>query len=64
MKRISWTNILSMKYYYDINNLKNTFYAENKIFNIPYSFSITKDKINKKILSKINFAALLISERL
>ena len=46
--------ILSMKYYYDIDNLKNTFYAENKIFNIPYSYSITNDSISKQISSEIN----------
>jgi hypothetical protein len=50
--------ILSMKYYYDINNLKNTLYSKNKIFNIPYSYTITNDKINKKISSEINLDIL------
>ena len=50
--------ILSMNYYYNNNNLKNTFYAENKIFNIPYSYSITKDSINKQISSEINLDIL------
>ena len=48
-----------MKYYYDINNLKNTLYSKNKIFNIPYSYTITKDKINKKISSEINLDILI-----
>ena len=47
-----------MKYYYDHKLLKNTLEANNEIFNIPYSFTLQSDVINKKIYSKINLNLL------
>ena len=44
--------ILNVNYYYDPKELKNIFYSENEIFNIPYSLMSYKDK--KKIFSKVN----------
>ena len=46
--------IVDMKYYYEPNDLQNIVYSENEIFNIPYSYKLVNDKINKKIFSKIN----------
>ena len=43
-----------MKYYYDAKELKNIIKSENEIFNIPYSFRLYRDKIKKKLISKIN----------
>ena len=41
--------IFKMKYYFDSKELKNIFYSENEIFNIPFSiesfFSEDKRKI-------------------
>jgi hypothetical protein len=47
--------IINMKYYYDFKELKNVVNSENEIFNIPYSFKISKDRLSNKIFSKINF---------
>ena len=47
--------IINMRYYYDSNELKNFIYAENEIFNIPYSIKIHDNKQEKKIVSKLNF---------
>ena len=46
--------IINMRYYYDSNELKNFIYAENEIFNIPYSIKIHDNKQEKKIVSKLN----------
>ncbi len=45
--------IKNMKYYYDSKELKNLVSTENEIFNIPYTLTSNKDQ--KKILSKIKF---------
>ena len=50
--------IKKMKYYYDPKELRNIVSSTNKIFNIPYSFRIHKNKIGNKIFSKINFKFL------
>jgi len=47
-------NIFNSKYYYDPNELKNIFYSENEIFNVPYSLEIFTDENDKTIYSKIN----------
>ncbi|WP_145597090.1 hypothetical protein [Candidatus Pelagibacter sp. FZCC0015] len=46
--------IFKMKYYFDSKELKNIFYSENEIFNIPFSVESFFSEDNKKILSKIN----------
>ncbi len=46
--------ILKMKYYYDFKNLKNISVSKNEIFNIPYSLKLYDNKIENKILSKLN----------
>ena len=46
--------IKNMKYYYDFNNFKNILYSNNEVFNIPYSYEIVNNKIEKKIFTKIN----------
>ena len=49
------TKIFKMKYYYESKKLKNIFYSENEIFNIPFSVESYFSGDNKKNLSKINF---------
>ena len=51
-------NIKNAKYYFDPNEIKNMLYANNEIFNLPYSIKIFDDKIEKKINSKINLESL------
>ena len=46
--------ILKMKYFYEPKELKNLFYLENEIFNIPFSMESFFNKDKSKILSKIN----------
>ncbi len=48
------TKILKMKYYFDLKELKNIFYSENEIFNIPFSVESYFSEDNKKNLSTIN----------
>ena len=47
--------IINMRYYYDSNELKNFIYAENEVFNMPYSIKIHDNKQEKKLVSKLNF---------
>ena len=47
--------ILKMKYYYEPKELKNIFYSDNEIFNIPYSMKSFLNEDKSKIFSKINF---------
>ena len=44
-----------LKYYYDLKDNKNTFVANNEIFNIPYTVELKNHKDKKKILTKVNF---------
>jgi hypothetical protein len=44
-----------LKYYYDLKDDKNTFVANNEIFNIPYTVELKNHKDEKKILTKVNF---------
>ena len=44
-----------LKYYYDLKDNKNTFVANNEIFNIPYTVELKNHNDEKKILTKINF---------
>ena len=46
--------IFKMKYYFDSKKLKNIFYSENEIFNIPFSLETYFSDDNKKNLSTIN----------
>jgi len=46
--------IFKMKYYLDSKELKNIFYSENEIFNIPFSVESFFSEDNKKNLSTIN----------
>ncbi len=46
--------IFKMKYYFDSKELKNIFYSENEIFNIPFSVESFFSEDNKKNLSTIN----------
>jgi len=46
--------IFKMKYYFDSKKLKNIFYSENEIFNIPFSVESFFSEDNKKNLSTIN----------
>ena len=48
------TKIFKMKYYFDPKELKNIFYSENEIFNIPFSVETFFSEDNKKNLSIIN----------
>ena len=51
-------NISNLKYYFDPKEIKNMFYSNNKIFNLPYSIEIFNDKIKKTIFSRINIDSL------
>lgn len=46
--------VKNLNYYYDIKDSKNILEAENEIFNLPYTFEISKKKNEKKIFSKLN----------
>ena len=46
--------ILKMKYYYEAKELKNIFYLDNEIFNIPFSIESFYNNDKSKIFSKIN----------
>ncbi len=46
--------IFKMKYYFDSKEMKNIFYSENEIFNIPFSMESFFSEDNKKNVSKIN----------
>ncbi len=48
------SKIFKMKYYYEPKELKNIFYAENEIFNIPFSIKSFFGKDKNKIFSSIN----------
>ncbi len=48
------TKIFKMKYYFDSKELKNIFYSENEIFNIPFSVESFFSEDKKKNLSTIN----------
>jgi len=48
------TKIFKMKYYFDSKELKNIFYSENEIFNIPFSVESFFSEDNKKNLSTTN----------
>jgi len=50
--------ILRLKYYYEINELKNIFYAENEIFNIPFSIESFYGKDKYHFLSNIDFNSM------
>ena len=52
--------ILKMKYYYEEKELKNIFYSDNEIFNIPYSIESFFGKNKKKIFSQISFNLMKI----
>ncbi len=47
--------IFKMKYYFDTKELKNIFYSENEIFNIPFSVKSFFSEDKNKNLSTINF---------
>jgi len=47
-------NIFNMKYYFDSKELKNIFYSENEIFNIPFSVESFFSEDKRKNLSTIN----------
>ncbi len=47
--------ILKMKYYYEPKELKNIFYSDNEIFNIPYSMKSFLNEDKSKIFSQLNF---------
>ena len=51
-------NILKASYFHDPKELKNIFYSENEIFNLPYSLEIFNDKNEKKLHSKLNIDLL------
>ena len=46
--------ILKMKYYYDAKELKNIFYSDSEIFNIPFSMEAYFNEDKSKIYSYIN----------
>ena len=50
--------IINMEYYYEPNELKNIFYAENEIFNTPYEIELFNNRKEKKYYSKLNLGFL------
>ena len=58
--------ILNMKYYYNTKELRNIFFSENEIFNIPYSIEMFKNQKENKIFSKvkINFLKLQLENEI
>ncbi|MDC3167015.1 hypothetical protein OA950_01990 [Candidatus Pelagibacter sp.] len=46
--------INNLKYYYDSNELKNVLYAENEIFNTPFSLKVIDHKDEKKLYTKLD----------
>ncbi|WP_440635340.1 AsmA family protein [Candidatus Pelagibacter sp. HIMB1746] len=51
-------NIKNAEYFFDPKEIKNMLYANNEIFNLPYSIKVFDDKIDKTIHSKINIESL------
>ncbi len=47
--------IIKIKYYFEEKELKNIFYSENEIFNIPFYMETFFNEDKSKIFSKINF---------
>ena len=54
--------IKNLKYYYDQNELNNVLFAENEIFNTPFSLEIINHEDEKKLYTKfdLDFAKLQI----
>ena len=52
--------ILKMKYFYNVQELKNIFYSENEIFNIPFTLESFFNKNKNKFFSKINLNLMKI----
>ena len=50
--------INNLKYYYDTQNLVNSLKADSEIFNIPYTFELRNNVIEKKLYTKINLSLL------
>jgi len=48
------SKIFKIKYYYEPKELKNIFYSENEIFNIPFSMESFFSKDKNKFFSQIN----------
>ena len=46
--------IIKMKYYYEPKELKNIFYSENEVFNIPFSMETFFNENKSKIFSQID----------
>jgi len=53
--------IFKMKYYFDTKELKNIFYSENEIFNIPFSVESFFSEDNRKNLSTINIKLIKLN---
>ena len=60
------TKIFKMKYYFDSKELKNIFYSENEIFNIPFSLKsfFSEDKNNFFSQINLNLIKLKIENKL
>ncbi len=50
--------ILKLKYYFEIKKLKNIFYSENEIFNIPFSIESFFGEYKNSFFSNINFSSI------
>ena len=50
--------ILKMKYYYNSKELKNIFYSDNEIFNIPFSMESFFNEDKSKIYTNINLSLI------
>ncbi len=52
------SKVIKIKYYFNQKELKNVFYSENEIFNIPFTMETYLNKDKKKIFSQINLKLL------
>ena len=50
--------ILKIKYYYDSKEIKNIFYSNNEVFNMPFSMESFFNKDKNKIFSKIDLNSI------
>jgi len=46
--------------YFDLKNLENVFTSKNKVFNVPYKFTVRNDKLNERLFFKITSKKLVL----
>ena len=46
--------------YFDLKNLENVFTSKNKVFNVPYKFTVRNNKLNEKLRFKLTSGKLVL----